>query len=121
MTALHSIPPAAPSLTVSHGLLYTPMQDVFFALGGAIIAFACLWLLPGQFRESVKALWAPVCAFLSRLCCPWLWKGVFIAGRFLCVLVPIRPGQWGDWPNPDGEDEQLLRLAFLGFRTPILT
>jgi membrane protein implicated in regulation of membrane protease activity len=78
-------------------------------------------LMPGQLRESVKALWAPVGAFLSRLSVRWLWEGVLFAA-YTCFVIVLKPITWDNWPQ-DGDEgyRQPRRLAYMGFDTPIKT
>ena len=117
---MNSIPYTAPH----PGLLYAPGLDLATWALYAIVGLVAIFLMPGQLRESVGRLWAPLGAFLAGLCWPlavagcWAW--VRLSGA---VLVPIRPEQWGDWPDPDGDvpDEQPRRLAYMGFLPPILT
>ena len=71
MTALRAIPYHAPAETATHGYLQSP--DWWVPLAYGVVALLALCCVPGQMRESIKALWAPVGAFLRRLYVPWLW------------------------------------------------
>lgn len=118
---LHSIPYTASQVTVSHGFLNSP-DLLGWALSGLMVLAGLFIGLP-QLRQSAKALWVPVGAFLSRLCCPWAWEGLFmwsaLSGAFLRPLKTF----WDDFPeDEDGQyREQLRRKAFWGFIPPILT
>ena len=117
---LHAIPYAAP-VTVSHGgLLNSP--DWWVPLAYGLVLLLALCCVPGQLRESAKALWAPAAAFLRRLYVPWLWEGLFIAGSVLCVLRALYGRcQYAYVRCTDAAREQLRRLAFSGFMRPVLT
>ena len=114
MNALYSIPPPVIHDPAQTGLLYASTADLL-TWGMALIALAALCLMPGQLRESAKALWRPVGAWIRALCVPCLWACVLIP---LTVLAPIlcllgaflvlravlgsvqelREGFWGWWP-----------------------
>ena len=60
-----NIPWTAPVQPAPTGLLNSPYWWTWLAY---LIVLPMAWILmPGQLRGSVKALWAPVAAFLSRL------------------------------------------------------
>ena len=120
MNALYAIPYAAP-VTVSHGgLLASP--DWWYPLAYGLVLLMALLSVPGQARESAKALWAPAAAFLRRLYVPWLWGRLCswyaLSGAFLAPLWGFR---WDNWPEDDVPDEQKRRLAYPGFDRPVLT
>ena len=117
-----NIPYHAPAAPQAHpGLLYAP--DLIWWLYGAIVLTLALFLMPGQLRESIKALYAPLGSFLRSLCCPWLWAGVFVhsflAGAYRgCENISLA----FLWNLIDWGREQLRRLAvFWGFEQPCLT
>ena len=119
MTALRAIPYHAPAETATHGYLQSP--DWWVPLAYGVVALLALCCVPGQMRESIKALWAPVGAFLRRLYVPWLWGGLFVwsafSGAFLApfrVLESIFRVVWS-WGR-----ERLRRLAYPGFDRPIV-
>jgi len=116
----HSIPWAAPVQPAPHGLLNAPITDLL-TWGMALIALAALCFMPGQLRESAKALYAPIGAFFAALHAPLAfciasWMVLFVLaasemGYFrplLCVCVVFsmalrwnrckREGFWGWWP-----------------------
>ena len=66
------------------GLLYAPGTDWANWAMIAIVAVAVWCLMPGQLKESAKALWAPVGRFLRSLRAPLAvgWWGWMV----LCVL-----------------------------------
>ena len=109
---VYNIPYTAPQATVTHGVLQSP--DWWIWLAYLIVLPMAYALMPGQLRESVKALWAPVGAFLSRLSVRWLWEGVFAA--YTCFVIVLKPITWDNWPQ-DGDEgyRQPRRLAFRGF------
>ena len=120
--ALTSLQPVAHQPVAPTGLLYTPGQDIAFLAFFGFVALMSLCLMPGQARESIKELWAPVGAFLRSLCCPWLWEGLFIAGSVLCVLRALYGRcQYAYVRCTDAAREQLRRLAFSGYMRPVLT
>ena len=113
---MHSIPFTAPHVIVTHGVLQSPEWWIWLAY--LIVLPMAYALMPGQLRESVKALWAPVGAFLSRLSCLWLWGRYFVwsalGGAFLLHFAGFPPS------NPPDDNEPTrpvhpLRLAFRGF------
>jgi hypothetical protein len=114
MNALYSIPPPVIHEPAQTGLLYASTADLL-TWGMALIALAALCLMPGQLRESAKALYAPIQRFLCSLCVPCLWACVLIPltvlASILCVLwaflairailgsvQELREGFWGWWP-----------------------
>ena len=114
-----NIPYTAPASPLPHpGLLYAPVTDW---LGWLItlLALCAMPLMTRQGRESLKALWAPVGAFLRSLCCPWacfLWTA--LPGAFLEAVRPVIAPAF--LQNSIGR-EQLRRLAFSGYMRPVLT
>ena len=120
MNALYSIPPPAIHEPAQTGLLYASTADLL-TWGMALIALAALCFMPGQLRESAKALYAPIGAFFAALHAPLAfciasWMVLFVLaasemGYFrplLCVCVVFsmalrwnrckREGFWGWWP-----------------------
>jgi len=118
---IHSIPPPHVQATVTHGLLLSPYWWTWLAY--LIVLPMAYALMPGQLRESVKALYAPVGRFLARLrvtlACGWYLAVVLLSGAF---LVPLWGFRWDNWPQ-DGDEgyRQPRRLAYMGFDTPIKT
>ena len=115
---MNSIPYTAPFTPTPHGLLLSPDWWTWLAYG-LVLPMACA-LMPGQLRESVKALWAPVAAFLSR--CSVLMEVLRILVGFTCCMGLVEALRWDNWPQ-DGDEgyRQSRRLAYLGFDTPIKT
>ena len=117
---IHSIPWTAPTQPAPAGLLNSP--DWWYPLAYAFVLLLALVLMPGQLRESLRPLWAPVGRWIASLSAPWLWEGLFLwsalSGAFLAplrVLESIFRVVWS-WGR-----SQLRRLAYLGYETPILT
>ena len=112
--ALTSLQPVAQTQAAPAGLLYASTADLL-TWGMALIALAALCLMPGQLRESAKALYRPVGAWIAALCVPCLWTCVLIPltvlapilcllGAFLAIravlgsVQELREGFWGWWP-----------------------
>jgi len=113
---LHAIPWTAPTQPAPAGLLNSP--DWWYPLAYAFVLLLALVLMPGQLRESLRPLWAPVgrwIASLSALAVLWLW-----VWTPLCVLAPILCVLWIIIAVTLVR-EQLRRLAYPGYETPILT
>jgi len=66
MNALYNIPPPVIHEQAQTGLLYASTADLL-TWGMALIALAALCLMPGQLRESAKALWPMLIRPLRRL------------------------------------------------------
>ena len=116
-----NIPWTAPAPPAPAGLLLSPDWWVWLAY---LLVLPMAWcLMPGQLRESVKALWAPVGQFFAglhvTLACGWYLAVVLLSGAF---LVPLWGFRWDNWPQ-DGDEgyRQPRRLAYMGFDTPIKT
>lgn len=114
---ISSIPWTAPAAPVAHGLLNLPTTDLLGYVLIGLVALAGLFLMPGQLRQSLASLWAPVGAWLARLRVAVAGMGVFIV---LGLVAPLRACAIiaRDWSEGA---EQLVRLAFSGFREPVLT
>ena len=80
--ALTSLTPTAPPHAPHAGLLYAPGTDWANWAMIAIVAVAVWCLMPGQLKESAKALWAPVGRFLRSLRAPLAvgWWGWMVLG-----------------------------------------
>jgi len=100
---IHSIPPPHVQSTVTHGLLLSPYWWTWLAY---LIVLPMAWILmPGQLRGSVKALWAPVAAFLSR--CSVLMEVLRVLVGFTCCMGLLEALRWDNWPEDDaGEDDE---------------
>ena len=113
-----NIPWTAPAPPAPAGLLLSPYWWTWLAYLMVLpMAYA---LMPGQLRESVKALWAPVAAFLSR--CSVLMEVLRVLVGFTCCMGLAEALRWDNWPQ-DGDEgyRQPRRLAYMGFDTPIKT
>ena len=99
---IHNISWTAPIEPAPHGLLQSPDWWVWLAY---LIVLPAAWcLMPGQMRESVKALWAPVRRWLAGLHWPSRVEWVF---ALTCDFGVIRPLLWDNWPEDDaGEDDE---------------
>ena len=117
MTPLHNIPYTAPAAPVAHGLLNMPTTDLLGYVLICLFALVGLFLMPGQLRQSLASLWAPVGAWLARLRVAVAGMGVFIV---LGLVAPLRACAIiaRDWSEGT---EQLVRLAYSGFDRPVLT
>ena len=113
-----NIPYMAQAAPVDHGLLQSPGWWVWLAY---LMVLPLAWcLMPGQLRESIKALWAPVAAFLSR--CSVLMEVLRVLVGFTCCMGLVEAVRWDNWPEDGDEDyRQPRRLAYMGFDTPIKT
>ena len=100
---MHSIPFTAPIAPTPHGLLASPYWWTWLAY---LLVLPAAWcLMPGQLRESVKALWAPVAAFLSR--CSVLMEVLRVLVGFTCCMGLVEALRWDNWPEDDaGEDDE---------------
>jgi hypothetical protein len=116
-----NIPYTAPAAPAQAGLLNTP--DLLGWLFTAFLIAAGLFIMLPAARDSVKALWAPVGRWLSRLRCPWAWEGMFVWSAFSGAFLRPLKTFWDNFPeDEDGQyREQLRRLAYMGFIPPILT
>ena len=113
---MRSIPFTAPVAPTPHGLLASTYWWTWLAY--LIVLPMAYALMPGQLRESVKALWAPVGAFFAAFHAPLavgLWGWVVLG-----VLRPFR-GLLGAVKDLTLVVEQLLRLGYIGYRRPVLT
>ena len=118
--ALTSLQPVAQTQAAPAGLLYASTADLL-TWGMALIALAALCLMPGQLRESAKALYAPIGAFFAALHAPlafcvasWMVLYVLAAAEMgyfrplfcVCLVFSVisawpqllREGFWGWWP-----------------------
>jgi len=122
MTALYSIPSPMMHTPAPEGLFNLPATDLLgWALSGLMVLAGLFIGLP-QLRQSAKALWAPVGAFLSRLRCPWAWEGLFVWSALSGAFLRLSKMFWDDFPEVVIRAvEQLLRLAYPGYDGPILT
>ena len=98
-----SIPYTAHAAPTPHGLLASPDWWTWLAY---LMVLPLAWcLMPGQLRESVKALWAPVAAFLSR--CSVLMEVLRVLVGFTCCMGLVEAVRWDNWPEDDaGEDDE---------------
>ena len=119
MNALYSIPPPVIHDPAQTGLLYASTADLL-TWGMALVALAALFLMPGQLRESAKALWRPVGAWIRALCVPCLWACVLLIP--LTVLAPILCllGAFLAFRAVLGSVRE-LREGFPGFMQPVAT
>ena len=115
---ISSIPFTAPVAPTPHGLRASPYWWTWLAY--LLVLPMAYALMPGQLRESVKALWAPVAAFLSR--CSVLMEVLRVLVGFTCCMGLAEALRWDNWPQ-DGDEgyRQPRRLAYMGFDTPIKT
>ena len=114
-----NIPWTAPAAPVAHGLLNTPATDLCGWLMTALMVVAALCVLPGELRLSIKALWAPVGAFFAAFHAPlavglWgFWVVLGVLRAFWGLLRAVK--------DLTLVEKQLLRMAYPGYRRPILT
>ena len=115
---ISSIPYTAPFAPTPHGLLLSPDWWTWLAYG--LVLTLAARFMPTGLRESVKALYAPMGAFLSR--CSVLMEVLRILVGFTCCMGLVEDLRWDNWPE-DGDEgyRQPRRLAYLGFDTPIKT
>ena len=119
---IHNIPWTAPTQPAPAGLLAS--DGWWYPLAYAFVLMLTLVLMPGQLRESIRPLWAPVGRFLRRLYVPWLWAGLYCLSCVGLAYTPILCVLWGDydrWSGCPWHREQLRRLGFPGFVPPIVT
>ena len=114
-----NIPWTAPATPAPHaGLLYAPGTDWANWAMIAIVAVAVWCLMPGQLKESAKALWAPVGRWLAALRAPLAvgWWGWMV----LCVLRPMWAVLWFMEDAICRVREQLVLEGFPGYLVPIV-
>jgi hypothetical protein len=118
---ISSIPYAEPAAPVAHGLLNLPATDLLGYVLIGLVALAGLFLMPGQLRESLASLWAPVGRALAALRCPWLWMGAFALVPLLAALRPILVILGSVAILMVSTVVLMVRLAYSGFDRPVLT
>ena len=107
-----NIPWTAPATPAPHaGLLYAPGTDWANWAMIAIVAVAVWCLMPGQLKESAKALWAPVGRFLRSLRAPLAvgWWGWMVLGVLEAKLAVL-------WFLEDIAEQVFPRWGSAGFR-----
>ena len=86
-----NIPWSAPAPPAPAGLLNSP--DLVTWLGYGLVLLLAALCMPGQVRESAKALWEPVKDFLARLhvslLVGWCFTLRYLYGAFLSHLVTL--------------------------------
>ena len=110
-----NIPWTAPAAPVAHGLLNTPATDLCGWLMTALMVVAALCVLPGELRESIKALWAPVGAFFAAFHAP------LAVGLWCWVVLGVLRGLLRAVKDLTLVEEQLVRMAYPGYLRPVLT